>query len=152
MSKQNKPLDQELFNIRMAEQCVLNRLILRELAGRLAVCDLLMVAGQVDPWAPQDYEKDAVRQHGENELGDPQLWRCPQGAKAKDIPGVSKSWVREGVDDAGVLIWSKPLSLFDGFPWDVEVNRGGKYYISNIDQNVTDPLKDKDGHWTLVKK
>ena len=83
--------------------------------------------------------------YGENEVGDPQLYRCNQAhtSQADWTPDVTPSlWTAIGIADDGIPIWSQPTGAHDAYNIGDRVHYPDKndpIYRSLIDGNLWSP-------------
>lgn len=80
--------------------------------------------------------------HGENSVGDPQLYKVVQAhtAQADWTPDKTPAlFSAVGLDDSGYPIWSKPTGSHDAYKSGDVVNYNGVLYKSLIDGNVYSP-------------
>lgn len=108
-----------------------------------------------DRWQPNKfYNKDEYVTYGENEVGDPQLYRVVQehSSQADWTPDVTASlYSAIGLDEKGHPMWSQPTGAHDAYnKYDI-VNYNGELYISLVDGNIWAPDTYPAG-WELYKE
>ena len=99
-------------------------------------------------WAVGDYLT-----YGENEVGDPQLYKVVQGhtSQADWTPDTTPALYEPiGLDDTGHPIWSRPSGAHDAYNIGDIVNYNATLYKSLIDGNVYSPVEYPAG-WETVK-
>lgn len=97
-------------------------------------------------WAENTaYSVDTIVSYGENEVGDPQLYRCVQAHTSQSdwTPDVAVSlWSGIGIAGDGVPVWSQPTGAHDAYNIGDRVHYPGEsdpIYESLIDGNVWSP-------------
>lgn len=101
------------------------------------------------------YKVNEMVTFGENEVGDPQLYRCVQAHTSQDdwTPDVAVSlWVAIGLAPDNIPIWSQPTGAHDAYNIGDRVHYPGKedpVYESLIDGNVYSPVAYPQG-WEVV--
>ena len=88
------------------------------------------------------YKVDDLITYGENNVGDPQLYRVVQAHTSQlDWPPSSTPslYTPIGLDDSGYPIWTQPTGAHDAYNTGDIVNYNGTLYISTIDGNVWSP-------------
>lgn len=92
--------------------------------------------------------------YGENEVGDPQLYKVVQNhtSQADWIPsGTPSLYEPIGLNDNGHPIWSKPSGAHDAYNIGDIVDYNGKLYKSLTDGNAYSPDEYPTG-WELVEE
>lgn len=95
--------------------------------------------------AGKKYEANEVVAYGENEVGDPQLYRCLMAHTSQSdwMPDTAPSlWKAIGIAGDGVPVWSQPTGSSDAYNAGDRVHypdADGPIYVSNIDGNVWSP-------------
>lgn len=97
-------------------------------------------------WAANTkYAANTIVAWGENEVGDPQLYRCVQEHTSQEdwtpdlVPAL---WTPIGIAGDGVPIWSRPTGSHDAYNTDDRVHYPDKadpIYASLIDGNIWSP-------------
>lgn len=88
------------------------------------------------------YTVGTLLTHGENAVGDPQLYRVAQAHTSQkdwlpaDTPAL---YTPIGLTDAGYPIWSQPTGAHDAYNEGDVVDYNGTLYVSLIDGNVYAP-------------
>lgn len=91
------------------------------------------------------YKVNTMVIYGENNVGDPQLYRCAQAhtSQADWTPDQVRSlWTPIGIADDGVDIWSQPTGAHDAYRIGDRVHypdKNGPIYVCTIDYNVYAP-------------
>lgn len=88
------------------------------------------------------YAAGDIFRYGENEVGDPQLYKVVQGhtSQADWVPGQTASlYTALGLNDAGYPVWSQPTGAHDAYNTGDIVDYNGTLYKSLIDGNVYSP-------------
>ena len=91
------------------------------------------------------YAVNTIVTYGENEVGDPQLYRCVQAHTSQSdwTPDVAKSlWSAIGIGGDGVPVWSQPTGAHDAYNIGDRVHYPGEadpIYVSLIDGNIYSP-------------
>ena len=88
------------------------------------------------------YKADDLITYGENNVGDPQLYRVVQAhtSQADWMPDATPAlYTPIGLDDSGHPIWSQPTGAHDAYNTGDIVNYNGKLYKSLIDGNTWSP-------------
>lgn len=99
------------------------------------------------------YAQGAILAHGEDAVGDPQLYRVVQGhaSQADWLPADNPAlYTPIGLTPGGYPIWSPPTGAHDAYKIGDTVSHQGKVYVSLIDGNTTEPGSD-DRWWQLVE-
>ena len=126
--------------IQAAEQL---RKTVQMFAASLTDEQAMEVATIYDAWqAGKTYAVDEFFTYGENEVGDPQLYKVVQAhtSQADWTPEQAPSlYVAIGLDDSGYPVWSQPAGAHDAYDAGDIVNYNGTLYRSLIDGNVYSP-------------
>lgn len=126
--------------LQIAEQF---RRALQMFAASLTDEQALEVATIYDPWAAgKTYAVGEYVTYGENNVGDPQLYKVVQTHTSQSdwTPDVSASlYDAIGLDDAGYPIWSQPTGAHDAYNTGDIVDYNGTLYQSLIDGNTYSP-------------
>lgn len=83
--------------------------------------------------------------YGENNVGDPQLYRCAQAHTSQEnwTPDVTPAlWTAIGRADDGVDIWSQPVGAHDAYRIGDRVHypdKSGPIYVCTTDYNTYPP-------------
>jgi hypothetical protein len=88
------------------------------------------------------YKADELLVYGENNVGDPQLYRVVQAHTSQEDwkPDVTASlYTPIGLNDAGYPIWSKPTGAHDAYNIGDIVEYNETLYKSLIDGNIYSP-------------
>ena len=91
------------------------------------------------------YKAYEIVTYGENEVGDPQLYRCVQSHTSQDdwTPDVTPAlWTAIGLAPDDVPIWSQPTGAHDAYNTGDKVHypdASGPVYESLIDGNIYSP-------------
>lgn len=88
------------------------------------------------------YKEGELLTYGENNVGDPQLYRVVQAHTSQDDwkPDATASlYTAIGLNDAGYPIWSKPTGAHDAYNTGDIVEYNDKLYKSLIDGNIYSP-------------
>ena len=91
------------------------------------------------------YKVNDIRSYGENEVGDPQLYRCVQAHTSQDdwTPDISASlWTPIGLGPDQVPVWSRPTGAHDAYNIGDRVHyptASDSIYRSLIDGNIYSP-------------
>lgn len=126
--------------LQIAEQF---RRALQMFAASLTDEQALEVATIYDPWvAGKTYAVGEYVTYGENNVGDPQLYKVVQAhtSQVDWTPDVSTSlYDAIGLDDAGYPVWSQPTGSHDAYNAGDIVDYNGTLYQSLIDGNTYSP-------------
>lgn len=126
--------------LQIAEQF---RRALQMFAASLTDEQALEVATIYDPWAAgKTYAVGEYVTYGENNVGDPQLYKVVQTHTSQSdwTPDVSASlYDAIGLDDAGYPVWSQPTGAHDAYNTGDVVDYNGTLYQSLIDGNTYSP-------------
>jgi hypothetical protein len=90
--------------------------------------------------------------YGENEVGDPQLYKVAQAHTSQEDWTPDKTsalYVAIGLDSGGHPVWSAPTGAHDAYNTGDIVNYNGTLYKSKIDGNITIPGSD-DRYWEII--
>lgn len=119
--------------------------------------DAMEVATVFPEWKNgKAYAVDEIVAYGENEVGDPQLYRCIQAHTSQGswTPDVAVSlWVAIGLAPDNIPIWSQPTGAHDAYNIGDRVHYPGKedpIYESLIDGNVYSPEVYPQG-WRVIE-
>ena len=138
--------------LQIAEQF---RRALQMFAASLTDEQAMEVATIYDPWvAGKAYAVGEYVTYGENNVGDPQLYKVVQTHTSQSdwTPDVSASlYDAIGLDDAGYPIWSQPTGAHDAYNTGDIVDYNGTLYQSLIDGNTYSPEAYPAG-WTEYKE
>lgn len=88
------------------------------------------------------YKVNEMFTHGENNVGDPQLYRVVQEHTSQEdwIPSKTPSlYTPIGLDENGYPIWSQPTGVHDAYNIGDIVDFNGTLYKSLVDGNVYAP-------------
>lgn len=88
------------------------------------------------------YKVNEMFTHGENNVGDPQLYRVVQEHTSQEdwIPSETLSlYTPIGLDENGYPIWSQPTGVHDAYNIGDIVDFNGTLYKSLVDGNVYAP-------------
>ena len=88
------------------------------------------------------YKVNEMFTHGENNVGDPQLYRVVQEHTSQEdwIPSKTPSlYTPIGLDENGYPIWSQPTGVHDAYNIGNIVDFNGTLYKSLVDGNVYAP-------------
>lgn len=99
------------------------------------------------------YKQGDILSHGENTVGDPQLYRVAQGHTAQaDWPPSSTPaiYTAIGLTSDGYPIWAQPTGAHDAYHVGDVVSHQGALYESLIDGNATEP--GTDGRWWALSE
>lgn len=100
------------------------------------------------------YKQKEMFTYGENEVGDPQLYRVVQDHISQEdwVPNLTPSlYTPIGLTDEGYPIWSKPTGAHDAYNTGDIVEYEGSLYKSLIDGNVYSPVEYPAG-WEAYTK
>ena len=126
--------------LQVAEQF---RKALQMFAASLSDEQALEIATIYDPWkVGKTYPVGIYLTHGENSVGDPQLYKVAQAhtSQADWPPETTPSlYTAIGLDDGGYPVWSKPTGAHDAYNKGDIVDYNGVLYESLIDGNVHSP-------------
>lgn len=129
------------------------RKALQMFAGSLSDEQALEVASVYDAWVVgKQYKVNDLFVYGENDVGDPQLYRVVQAhtAQADWTPNVTASLYKAiGLDDSGHPVWSQPTGAHDAYNAGDVVNYKGVLYKSLINGNIWAPDQYPQG-WEVV--
>lgn len=92
--------------------------------------------------------------YGENEVGDPQLYKVVQDhtSQADWLPSETASLYEPiGLNDSGYPVWSQPSGAHDAYNAGDIVDYNGVLYVSLIDGNVYSPDEYSDG-WDIYEE
>lgn len=119
------------------------RRVVQMFAASLAEEAALEVATIFDKWEPgKDYAVGDFFTYGENETGDPQLYKVAQAhtSAAGWRPDLLTAlYTPIGLDSEGHPVWSQPTGAHDAYNTGDIVNYNGVLYRSLIDGNVYSP-------------
>lgn len=108
--------------------------------------EAMIVATVYEAWAANKaYIAQEICSYGENEVGDPQLYRCVQAHTSQEdwTPDISPSlWSAIGIADDGIPVWSQPTGAHDAYNIGDKVHypdKDGPVYESLIDGNIYSP-------------
>ena len=108
--------------------------------------EAMEVATVFPEWAVNTaYKVNEMVTYGENEVGDPQLYRCVQAhtSQADWTPGATPAlWTAIGLAPDNIPIWSQPTGAHDAYNIGDRVHYPGKdgpVYESLINGNVYSP-------------
>jgi len=105
------------------------------------------IATIYDPWkAGKAYSVGDLFTYGENNVGDPQLYRVVQAhtSQADWTPDITASlYDAIGLDSEGYPIWSQPTGAQDAYNIGDIVDYNGVLYESQINGNTTVPGTDE---------
>lgn len=90
------------------------------------------------------YKQNEMFTYGENEVGDPQLYRVVQDHISQEdwTPDTTRSlYTPIGLTDEGYPIWSRPTGAHDAYNTGDIVEYEGSLYKSLIDGNVYSPVE-----------
>ena len=103
----------------------------------------MKVATIYDTWTEgKAYAAGDFLIHGENSVGDPQLYKVVQAhtSQADWTPDVTPAlYVAIGLDEQGYPVWSQPTGAHDAYNNGDIVDYNGTLYQSLIDGNVYSP-------------
>lgn len=118
-------------------------------ANTLTEAQALEVAAVYPAWAAgRSYAVGDIVRHGENSVGDPQLYKVVQEhtSQADWTPEATPAlYDAFGLDEAGYPIWSQPTGAHDAYNAGDIVNYNGTLYKSLIDGNTWSPEAYPDG-------
>ena len=100
------------------------------------------------------YKQGDILSHGENAVGDPQLYRVAQGhtAQADWLPEDTLAlYTAIGLTSSGYPVWAQPTGAHDAYHIGDVVSHQGALYESLIGGNTTEPGTD-DRWWKLVEE
>lgn len=131
----------------MAKSYIENAKAVREamdVAGSLlSEENALMCVHLYRPWTPGvTYKEGDYLVYGENNVGDPQLYKVAQGHTSQSdwLPGaVPALYTAIGLTSEGYPIWSKPTGAHDAYNEGDIVEYDGKLYVSTTNGNVWSP-------------
>lgn len=92
--------------------------------------------------AGKTYQAGAILAHGENGVGDPQLYRVAQAHTSQEdwLPESTPAlYTPIGLTDAGYPVWSQPTGAHDAYNEGDVVDYNGTLYVSLINGNVYAP-------------
>lgn len=98
------------------------------------------------------YTAGSILQHGENNVGDPQLYRVAQAHTSQEdwIPSATPAlYTPIGLNEEGYPKWSQPTGAHDAYNIGDIVDYNGTLYESTIDGNVYAPDAYPEG-WKVV--
>lgn len=126
--------------VQMAEQF---RKAVQMFAASLDDEKAMEIATIYDPWqAGKAYCVGEFVTYGENNVGDPQLYKVAQAhtSQADWTPDKTPAlFVAIGLDDKGYPVWSQPTGAHDAYNKGDIVDYNGILYESQIDGNVYSP-------------
>lgn len=99
------------------------------------------------------YKKDEFFTYGENNVGDPQLYKVVQDHTSQSDWTPDKTpalYTPIGLDDDGYPVWSRPTGAHDAYNTGDIVNYNGVLYESIIDGNTWSPDEYPAG-WKVVE-
>lgn len=102
----------------------------------------------------KEYKADEMISYGENNVGDPQLYRVAQAHTSQEDwkPDQTPAlYTPIGLTEDGYPIWARPTGAHDAYSQGDIVEYNGKLYKSLIDGNVYSPDEYPDG-WELYEK
>jgi hypothetical protein len=116
-------------------------------AATLTDDQAMEVATVYDPWeAGKAYKGGVYLTHGENSVGDPQLYKVNEPghtSQADWTPDKTPAlYTPIGLDDSGYPIWSQPTGAHDAYNTGDIVDHDGTLYESLINGNTTVPGSD----------
>lgn len=118
-------------------------------ANTLTEAQALEVAAVYPAWAAGlSYAAGDIVRHGENGVGDPQLYKVVQEhtSQADWTPEATPALYDPfGLDEAGYPLWSQPTGAHDAYNAGDIVNYNGTLYKSLIDGNTWSPEAYPDG-------
>ena len=100
----------------------------------------------------KEYKADEMFTYGENEIGDPQLYRVVQTHVSQEDwkPDATASlYTPIGLNEKGYVVWSQPAGAHDAYNAGDIVDYNGTLYKSLIDGNVYSPEAYPAG-WEIV--
>ena len=116
------------------------RKALQMFAASLSDEQAMEVATVYPAWADNTaYAVNTIVSYGENEVGDPQLYRCVQAHTSQSdwTPDVAVSlWSAIGIGGDGIPVWSQPTGAHDAY------NIGDKVHYPDADSPVYESLID----------
>ena len=119
------------------------RKALQMFAASLTDEKAMEVATIYDPWvAGKAYAVGEFVTHGENSVGDPQLYKVVQAhtSQADWEPDITPTlFVAVGLDEQGYPVWSQPTGAHDAYSKGDIVDYNGTLYESKIDGNTYSP-------------
>ena len=126
--------------LQMAEQF---RRALQMFAASLTEEKALEVATIYDEWRPNtEYAVGVFLRHGENELGDPLLYKVVQAHVSQEgwLPAETPALYDPiGLNSEGYPVWSQPSGAHDAYNTGDVVDYKGTLYESLVDGNVYSP-------------
>lgn len=126
--------------LQMAEQF---RKAVQLFAASLSDETAMEIATVYDEWeVGKTYAVGAFIRYGENNVGDPQLYKVAQAhtSQADWTPNATPAlYTAVGLDDSGFPVWSQPTGAHDAYNKGDVVNHNGTLYVSLIDGNVYAP-------------
>lgn len=132
------------------------RKALQMFAQSLTDDEAMEVATVYPSWATNTaYKLNEMVTYGENEVGDPQLYRCVQAHTSQTdwTPDVAVSlWVAIGLAPDNIPVWSQPTGAHDAYNIGDRVHYPGKedpVYESLINGNVYSPEAYPQG-WEMI--
>ena len=118
-------------------------------ANTLTEAQALEVAAVYPAWAAgRSYAVGDIVRHGENSVGDPQLYKVVQAhtSQADWTPEATPAlYDAFGLDEAGYPLWSQPTGAHDAYNAGDIVDYNGTLYKSLIDGNTWSPEAYPDG-------
>lgn len=119
------------------------RRALQMFASSLTDEQAMEVVAVFDPWrSGRVYTVGDFVTHGENSVGDPQLYKVVQNHTSQEdwLPDSTPSlYDAIGLDDSGYPVWSQPTGAHDAYNTGDVVNYNGVLYQSLVDGNVYAP-------------
>ena len=119
------------------------RKVLQLFAASLDEDSALEVATVYPEWTEgKSYAAGEYVTYGENNLGDPQLYKVLQAHTSQTdwTPDITPSLFSAiGLDASGYPVWSRPTGAADAYNTGDVVNYDGALYRSTIDGNVWSP-------------
>lgn len=119
------------------------RKALQMFAASLTDEQAMEIPAVYDPWvAGKTYSMGEFITHGENGVGDPQLYKVVQAHTSQTdwTPDITPAlYVAIGLDDAGYPVWSRPTGAHDAYNAGDIVDYNGVLYESVIDGNTYSP-------------
>ena len=102
----------------------------------------------------KNYKVDDIFTYGENNVGDPQLYRVVQEhtSQADWIPSENRAlYTPIGLNDNGYPIWSRPTGAHDAYNEGDIVEFDGALYKSKFNGNTYSPTEYPQG-WEVVEE
>lgn len=136
--------------LQVAEQF---RKALQMFAASLSDEKAMEVASVYDDWeVGKSYEVGTFIKYGENNVGDPQLYKVVQAHTSQEdwTPDKTASlFTPIGLTDDGYPVWSKPTGAHDAYNMGDIVDYNGTLYKSVIDGNIWSPDEYPEG-WEII--